>query len=590
MSTMDILDYDNTNSNSSDSIETNQKILIDFQPKESLTSFDNNTQQVQNNIQQINSLEKKINKLLKDQSQIDLLEIKKLHNRSNFSSQGQNILQKYQNHIMALGSTGTGKTTQINFLLGNKIGYINKDIQQLAQKKSNDKQFQSQSKSSSSSLSISSDSNQSSDNDEDQEYRQKLGVIDEQIKAGQIGFNGAESCTQYLQINYEQNQNQVLIDTPGFQDTRGTEIEIINKIQIYQAILLAQQLRLLIFVEYKSIGASKGKLYKEVSEIINSIFEASKIQDFFEFFTKHCIFFITHCPKYISARNIKQELKDLLVKLKKEKNSQIYNFTKALVSGFKSNKQQSYSFIARPQTDNLQTVWENINASQPINNPKEIIQLQLSEDLTLKFDRYLYNLQYQFFKMIDQRNFLELKILISNLVYLKKLTQLKLINKTFDTIIKKTVQEEDNYIEQFLRIVQEQFINESQKAQKISVKFLQQQNFQNKSNEEENQIEGQNIQGEKASNLQNQQEIQKILFNIQSCQNIEDFIQENDKEFFLEYKNKNQQYIQAYQRLQQAFSGLILALVEEKNILYMSCTKTHHKKFYKNLQKMPKIL
>lgn len=72
-------------------------------------------------------------------------------------------------------------------------------------------------------------------------------------------------------------------------------MEIINKIKLINSIKKASNLRIVVLIDYRSIVAHKGKLYKEVIEIINSLFDGKMIGDYKKFYSTHCIFFITHC-------------------------------------------------------------------------------------------------------------------------------------------------------------------------------------------------------------------------------------------------------------------------------------------------------
>ncbi|KRX04480.1 P-loop containing nucleoside triphosphate hydrolase [Pseudocohnilembus persalinus] len=411
-------------------------------------------------------MQEKIDFILAQNALIDLEKIKQHYNDQKVQNKNENIMQQCKDLIILIGATGAGKTTLINFLVGNKIGYLNN--QQVQQESRQNQQIQMD-------YLFSSDSDSAEEiGAENDQNNMILGVIEEHIKVGKIGYNQAESCTSQIQLYLVKLLEKILADTMGFQDSRGSELEIINKIKLINSIKKASNLRIVVLIDYRSIVAHKGKLYREIIEIINSLFDGKIIGDYKNFYSTHCIFFITHCHSGIQKINVIKDLKNLQENLKQQQELQGYELTQAIIQGFKEN--ENYSFISRPVEDDYKKVWQNIIERVPLKNPQNYVKLQLSEDLQLKFEKYVYNIERLFKQYSEQKNFEAIKVLIDNLQYLHNLIGLKQIKEVTQNITKATQKQQNQTLYELLQFIKEQFVKHNQEIQNICINSLQEEN------------------------------------------------------------------------------------------------------------------
>jgi hypothetical protein len=79
-----------------------------------------------------------------------------------------------------------------------------------------------------------------------------------------IGHSNYISCTVTPSSYYDEANDIMIMDSPGFLDTRGTEMAIANAVNIKNAIMKAKSVRLVVLVDQSSFEAAKGAAVQEL--------------------------------------------------------------------------------------------------------------------------------------------------------------------------------------------------------------------------------------------------------------------------------------------------------------------------------------
>ena len=121
--------------------------------------------------------------------------------------------------VFFVGNTGAGKSTTVNYLAGRRIVTVR---------------------------------------DADMHFVERL-EVENPLDGCTVGYTG-NSETRYLRSYFDSSSDPhlVLCDTPGFDDTEGSDIDIANAVAIAWAIRQSKTVRLVLVIESSSILSTRG--------------------------------------------------------------------------------------------------------------------------------------------------------------------------------------------------------------------------------------------------------------------------------------------------------------------------------------------
>lgn len=150
---------------------------------------------------------------------------------------------KNKHLVVFVGNTGAGKSTTINYLAGREMIAVDPDDYGI------------------------------------DSARNKVIIVNPKSKVGPmmaIG-HGTSSQTFMPEIDADPNrQNITYCDCPGFSDTRGSEINIANAVNIRTAISKATSVRIVILADYPALEAGRGDGLKEMRQLITGLMQSEK--------------------------------------------------------------------------------------------------------------------------------------------------------------------------------------------------------------------------------------------------------------------------------------------------------------------------
>lgn len=174
---------------------------------------------------------------------------------------------KNQEIVIQLGNTGAGKSTQINYFLGQKFKY------------------------------------------EPWQKHKKEGVFEDimTVKGEEIMKIGHENVSMTILSKgvKDKQTGQQIFDCAGFNDSRGFEINISNNVNLKAIINNAFSMRALLVCSFDSLKADRGTGFKEMLKTADTIFGGpDKLVKH-----KNCFYIIvTKVPKGYSLENIRQRI------------------------------------------------------------------------------------------------------------------------------------------------------------------------------------------------------------------------------------------------------------------------------------------
>lgn len=123
--------------------------------------------------------------------------------------------------VLLLGKTGTGKSTTMNWLMGREIVKT---------------------------LEGPVDADDAGEYDTMDEYYETILTVASDELAGCAIGHSMDSTTEYLQAYPEEATKLAMCDTPGFGETRGTDIEISNSIAIMKLLGVCKSARIAVII------------------------------------------------------------------------------------------------------------------------------------------------------------------------------------------------------------------------------------------------------------------------------------------------------------------------------------------------------
>jgi hypothetical protein len=162
---------------------------------------------------------------------LDLTKIFKMLKEQGISSTSS----KDDDVVLLMGNTGSGKSLTINYLSGKKVHFLKTPI--------------------------------GNEVGEEMEYDEMLEVEDP-LPGCEVGHSG-DSKTRYPQ-KYRDSATQLLyFDTPGFEDTVGCHIDVVNAIAISTILSSCKSFRLVLVIQESTIGTTRGTELKKLCRLIH---------------------------------------------------------------------------------------------------------------------------------------------------------------------------------------------------------------------------------------------------------------------------------------------------------------------------------
>ncbi len=140
--------------------------------------------------------------------------------------------------VLLMGNTGSGKSLTINYLSGKKIHVLKTPI-----------------------------SNDDEDEDTELEFDERLEVEDP-LPGCEVGHSG-DSQTRFPQKYRHSATKLLFFDTPGFEDTVGSHIDVFNAIAISTIFSTCKSLRLVLVIQESTIGTTRGTELKKLCRLLH---------------------------------------------------------------------------------------------------------------------------------------------------------------------------------------------------------------------------------------------------------------------------------------------------------------------------------
>nr|NGX39765.1 E3 ubiquitin-protein ligase SlrP [Chlamydiota bacterium] len=180
--------------------------------------------------------------------------------------------------------------------------------------------------------------------------REEGGALDEIMPIGHT----KESKTFMPQIETEPDMRFTFCDCPGFLDNRGAEINIANAVNIKNAIIRANSVKVIILINYHSLMADRGRGLSDMLKICSNLFGRS------ENLKKHAsslLLGITQAPLDLALEDLKEWIVEDTPDVMQTLSERLFLFDpldRPIVGGWKRNeclKQiQSLPAIENPST------------------------------------------------------------------------------------------------------------------------------------------------------------------------------------------------------------------------------------------------
>ena len=286
---------------------------------------------------------------------------------------------KEKDLVLVIGNTGSGKSTVINYLLGNKMkAEFHKGKKVI------------------------------------------VGMSQDEINYPKIGLSNL-SETLYPMVYEDLFNNLIYCDCPGFGENRGVSEEICGEISIEIAIKLANSIKaILIIINANELDAKRGeclsqlnhrllKLFKNFDEIIQSIFFVFTKVDDNDITSEHLIQQIEQkIDDQVSLSSKKSQSMWSLSEIS-DRNSVVEKYMNMLKLMIANSKN---FFIINYCNDNsrIEIIDRISQLSESIKESD--FEFESNNDLHLRFNKFIFNISHEGTSLIDNRN--ELKKFIQH--------------------------------------------------------------------------------------------------------------------------------------------------------------------------------
>jgi GTPase SAR1 family protein len=248
--------------------------------------------------------------------------------------------------VLVVGCTGSGKSTLINYLLSNKISYVN----------------------------------------------QSMDVIAIAEKSGdnypEIGHD-VESKTIFPEVFHDKVHDLAYCDFPGFFDNRPYEERVSISINTQSAIMNSKNVEAIIVVlSWTELTAQRGKLFKDLNKLLDSL-----ICDF-ESILPNIIFFLSKTHREVTSEDFYNRIDDLVNSNKKYLEEKFKNFANKLKQKWDPDtkeRESAYKFLSAIVQQRENFVVGNFHNDVCRNHITTLLKSMKMKSITkdnFNFDRY----------------------------------------------------------------------------------------------------------------------------------------------------------------------------------------------------------
>ncbi|KAL4508818.1 hypothetical protein ABPG73_006204 [Tetrahymena malaccensis] len=306
-------------------------------------------------------------------------------------------IAKDKDAILFLGSTGSGKSTSINFLLRKKM------IQKLT-----------------------SYTRYIEDVGEIEAEEEKISTEDNEDDGNEfkIGFK-KESQTLVLKAKQLQERDFFICDTPGFQDSRGFEVELSNSICLINFIKQCRSICPILTINYADLISVRGESFKDVIAPLSKFIATTSMDKI--------LYFYTHVPESINTKRLVKEIIDIKESLGQNSSPELKILFSSLLKSFNNNR----AFILNPLQDDpgiyLKTIQDLYDNNQFIDNPQNQFSINLSEDTLTKLKLYSEDVFQYIIKQTKQGFMIEYLIdVLNQYLEIKDILKLEFMQEKYD--------------------------------------------------------------------------------------------------------------------------------------------------------------
>lgn len=242
----------------------------------------------------------------------------------------------------------------------------------------------------------------------------------------------AKSETRHISpvtVNFEDiggsnGDSIILCDSPGFEDSRGAEVDIANGVGIVKAIRGCKSVKPTILISGKSIGDRCDGIKNMAHMLVGLI---PGIQDHMKTFS-----YIFTKFTYRERSSIHALLKDIYDKLNEEEkaDTSFANLLKDMVQ-----KTRKSSLVIDPIRDNPLDILEELTRTHAISNPDEVFHFSITQKSKSIIREHVLKHQVTIVSATKRSDYLFIQYKLDQLKYLKDLLQYDYIEQIYHTSV-----------------------------------------------------------------------------------------------------------------------------------------------------------